>query len=116
MVCILGYFVFREDPALAISNTRLYICSETLEVFENRVREGETIPVQSPHSGKATGYPVEKCFWTAEGKAKAEPTYVLMNEYVEKEGPTICPDCGRRVNFYNRRPPAELMREAESAE
>ena len=111
-VGVLGYFMFREDPVLAASRKQVYMCSETGKTFEYTLVEDELFPVESPYSGKRTGYPTEKCFWTADGKAKLEPTYVIMNELIGQEGPTICPDCGRRVLFHNPSPPAELMREA----
>ena len=47
-------------------------------------------------------------------KAKLEPTYVLLNKYIGKPGPTICPDCGREVKGHNPLPPPELMEEARA--
>lgn len=111
---VLGYFLFREDPAVAAGRTRTYICSESVKTFEYRLEEGVKYPVESPHSGKRTGYPAERCYWTAEGGAKREPTYVLMNEFIGKDGPTICPDCGRRVVFRNARPPKVKWAELEA--
>ena len=61
-------------------------------------------PVKSPHSGKETGYEPERCYWTADGKPKPEPTYVLLNAAVGKPGPTFCQDCKRLVVGLN--PPA----------
>jgi hypothetical protein len=78
-------------------NLVTYICSETGKSFTHRVEVGESIPIQSPYSGKETGYPAEPCFWTTDGHTKTEPTWVLLNEAVHKPGPTFCPDCGRLV-------------------
>ena len=107
----LGYFLFRPDPMVTESNTRTFICAETGKSYEYRLQEGDRYPVESPHSGKKTGYPAERCYWTAEGKAKREPTYVLLNEFAGKDGPTTCPDCGRRVYRHNARPPEEKWAE-----
>lgn len=94
------------------SAKRVIICSETLKVYNYTIKPGESAPYPSPYSKKNTGYAAERCYWTKDGKAKLEPTYVLLNEYVGKEGPTICPDCGREVRFHNPEPPPELMMEA----
>jgi hypothetical protein len=45
------------------------------------------------------------CFWTADGRPKAEPTPVLLNVLVGKPAPTFCPDCARLV--VGRNPGAE---------
>jgi len=90
---------------------------DTGEVFENyAVEEGSTQPWKNPKTGKNTLYTVEACFWTKDGKAKLEPTFVLLNEYIGKPGPTKCPDCGRTVVPHNPIPPAELMAEAAKRE
>ncbi len=81
-----------------------YICTETGKSFRHRNEIGETIPILSPFSGKNTGIPAEACYWTADGVAKADPTWVLLNEAVGKSGPTFCPDCGRLVVGHNPRP------------
>jgi hypothetical protein len=92
---------------------RIMICSETLQSFSYEAGPDETAPFPSPHSGQMTGWPAEKCYWTKDGKAKLEPTYVLLNEYIGKSGPTLCPDCGRRVVRHNPKPPDELLLEAQ---
>jgi hypothetical protein len=86
------------------SNDRMFICAETGKAFEYTIKRGDMFPVMSPHSGKKTGYEAEKCFWTADGKSKKEPTFVLLNEHVNKPGPTFCPDCGRHVVRFNPPP------------
>ena len=35
---------------------------------------------------------------------KPEPTWVLVNEFVGRPGPTFCPDCGRLVVGHNPAP------------
>jgi hypothetical protein len=80
-----------------MSGSRTFICTKTGKSFTTDLREGWTVPVPSPHSGENTGVPAEQCVWTKEGTIKTDPTYVLLNEYVGKSGPTFCPDCGRLV-------------------
>lgn len=94
------------------TSKRNYIDAATGKTFSYQLKPGESYPVVPPGGAEATGWPAEKCFWTPDGKAKAEPTLVLLNSYIGKEGPTICPDCGREVRPHNPLPPAELMEEA----
>lgn len=111
---IMSLTLFGGGPSLA-EMTRYTACidAETGEAFPKyEVPTGEFKPYTNPKTGKKTIWPAESCNWTKDGKAKIEPTYVLMNEFVGKEGPTICPDCGRRVVFRNPPPPTELMDEA----
>lgn len=99
-----------------VSRHRTLIDAETGEVvFGYHVQDGTLYPWVNPKSGKATLYPPESCFWTRDGKAKAEPTYVLLNEMAGKTGPTICPDCGRTVVARNPKPPMDMMIEAFKA-
>jgi hypothetical protein len=83
------------------------MCSETGMTFEYTVHEGDQWPVLSPFSKKKTGYPAECCYWTKDGKRKATPTYVILNEDIGKPGDTFCPDCGRLVIGHNPPPPPE---------
>ena len=92
---------FGESDAAALSSDRVFICSETRKPFNHTLKEGETIPVYSPHSGKNTGYQAELCYWTKDGKPKEKPTPVLLEESLGKPGPTFCPDCGRLVIGHN---------------
>lgn len=91
------------------------ICAVTLKHFQHERESGETFPYYSPYTKDQTAYPAETCYWTKDGKAKLEPTYVLLNEYIKKQGPTLCPDCGRLVEPHNPPPPAELMAAAQKA-
>ncbi len=118
---LLGFVVVRgireraNDPGVA-SRIRAVIDAETGEVLpEFRIRDGTSIPWRNPKTGRDTLYPATECFWTADGKAKLEPTYVLLNEYVGKPGPTYCPECGRVVVPHNPLPPAHLLIEAAQA-
>lgn len=81
-----------------------FYCIEAKKPFEYSLLEGDKWPVISPFTGKATGYPAERCYWTKDGKRKAEPTYVLLNETLGKSGDTICPECGRLVVGHNPAP------------
>ena len=92
------------NDAAAASRERLFICGETGEPFAHEVEHGESIPVRSPHSGKDTGFPAERCYWTADGTIKDEPTAVLLNEYAGTSGATFCRDCNRLVVGHNPRP------------
>jgi len=82
----------------------MYVDSETGQAFPHKNVVGESVPILSPYSGKNTGYPGVACYWTASGQIKDEPTWVLMNSYIGKRGPTFCPDCGRLVNPIAPRP------------
>lgn len=114
-VGMLVYQFTGYDPG-ADSRTRTMIDAATGEVFlEYRVSDGTRAPYKHPKTGEHTLYPAESCFWTRDGKAKLEPTYVLVNEYVGKSGPTLCPDCGRKVVPRNPMPPAELIIAASKA-
>lgn len=98
--------VFGQTEADYLTTNRIFVCSETGKGFPYEVQVGDTIPVDSPHSGKKTGYPAELCYWTKDGGTKPEATAVLMNGAVGKPGQTFCPDCGRLVVLYNPRPVA----------
>ncbi len=93
-----------------------YMCSETMKTFERKPQMNETIPVLSPYTNSKTGYPAEKCFWTRDGKRKAEPTFLLLNEHRGKKGPTICPDCGKIVYPHNPTPPPDTPLTSQPAE
>jgi hypothetical protein len=87
------------DPSQAAARTsdRIFICAETGKAFNYTIKLGDKPPVKSPYSGKNTGYEAERCYWTADGKPKADPTPVLLKSAIGQEGPTFCPDCGRLV-------------------
>src|SRR5437868_4033586 len=90
------WFTMKASVALtdaaSDSRHRLFICSETGRSFEQTLEAGMSIPIHSPHSGRNTGYPAERCFWTKDGTARKTATAVLLNELVGKKGPTFCPD------------------------
>ncbi len=71
--------------------------------FKAHLASGMSIPIDAP-SGPKKGYPPELCYWTADGHAKSEPTYVVLNTLLGKDEPTFCPDCHRLVVGHN--PPA----------
>ncbi|RIK65477.1 MAG: hypothetical protein DCC65_12400 [Planctomycetota bacterium] len=81
-----------------------FYCVEARKPFDYDIKEGEKWPIVSPYTGKATGYPAEKCYWTKDGKRTEEPTYVVLNETLGKSGDTICPVCGRLVIGHNPMP------------
>lgn len=105
------YDTFTTAPAVAPAEQETdFICAKTLQHFRHRRQPGERYPVFSPASKEYTGYPAEKCYWTRDGSVKLEPSYVLLNEYIGKKGPTICPDCGRLVEPHNPMPPGERFK------
>lgn len=102
----------RNSPTAA-ANLVTVKDSETGQLLDDySIAKGENLPYLNPKTGKRTLYPVEACYWTKDGKAKFPPTYVILNERMGKPGPTICPDCGRRVVIYNPTPPNNLMQAA----
>lgn len=113
---VLRSTVFGPPTASDVSHSRTVMDSETSEVIDSfPIKEGTLYPWVNPKSGKATLYPPEMCYWTKDGKAKADPTFVLLNEFTGKQGKTICPDCGREVVGHNPKPPMNLMIEAYKA-
>ena len=72
--------------------------------FQVEMKAGMIFPIKAPGGGD--GYPAETCYWTADGKIKDQPTYVLLNQWIHKAGPTFCPDCGRLVVPHNPDPVA----------
>ncbi len=121
-VALLGFVVLRHtvfaEPSLEkLSRIRAAVDSATGEAFPSvEVEDGTAWPWVNPKTGQRTLYPAEFCHWTKDGKAKFEPTYVLLNEIVGKPGKTICPDCGRVVVAHNPLPPNELLIEAAKSE
>ena len=92
---------FGRSEAASIASDRTYICAETGKPFDHKLVRGERPPVESPYSGKLTGYPAELCYWTADGHVAGKPTPVLLNQYVGLQGPTFCKVCGRLVVGHN---------------
>jgi hypothetical protein len=96
------------NAAEASTRDRVMIDAKTGDVFENySIRDGTQMPYENPKTGERSLYPAEACYWTADGKAKADATYVLLNGYKGVDGPTTCPDCNRRVVPHNPPPPPE---------
>jgi hypothetical protein len=94
----------------AESRRRAAIDSLTGEVFTGfAIRDGDSQPWKHPRTGRRTVYRAEACYWTRSGGVRTRPTYVLLNALVGKDGPTICPDCGRIVVAHNPTPPLEMM-------
>lgn len=89
--------------------------AESGEVFLQFPLEGTGFPQANPKTGKATLYPAEACYWTKDGRAKLEPTYVVLRTWFGDRNPTKCPDCGRVVTKSNRMPPDALMQQAWDA-
>ncbi len=106
-LALLAYFVVplvaRSGSEAAAANERIFVDAafDPPRPFKVKLQAGMQIPVLSPLSQKQTGYPAELCYWTKDGKPKSDPTAVLLNETIGKDGPTFCPDCGRLVVPHN---------------
>ncbi len=93
------------ETAASASEVRAVIDSETGELIEKfRLPDGKSFPYVNPKTGRNTLYLAEPCFWAKDGTIKDHPTWVLLNEFAGKTGPTICPDCGRPVRSHNPYP------------
>jgi hypothetical protein len=84
--------------------TRWFVDAETKQPFRQKLEMGMQVPVKSPFTKKAVGYPAELCYWTKDGKPRKDPTPVLLNADIGVDGPTFCPDCGRLVVGHNPAP------------
>lgn len=111
-VVIIWYNLAGGSPA-RYANERVFVCAETGKAFEHTLQAGETQPIYSPYTKQNTGWIAEPCYWTKDGRAKKEPTWVIERRRMGLEGKTYCPDCGREVVGHNPRPPMELMDAAE---
>ncbi|NUQ52131.1 MAG: hypothetical protein HUU19_05470 [Phycisphaerales bacterium] len=115
-IVVLRATLLAPPDAGDLSRRRTVIDTKTGEIIRDFViPEDSTMPWTNPKTGEKTLIQGEACYWTKDGKAKLEPTYVLLNEMTGKPGPTICPDCGRTVVAHNPLPPADLLREAKKA-
>ncbi|MEO1008221.1 MAG: hypothetical protein AAFX79_06620 [Planctomycetota bacterium] len=96
------------------SRQRTLIDRDTGAVFVDfRIPDGATFPMRNPETGRDTLVPAEPCYWTPEGGATLDPTWV----YVPFGTASVeCPDCGRPVRGRNPQPPLELMLEAADRE
>ncbi|MBS0191346.1 MAG: hypothetical protein U0573_09790 [Phycisphaerales bacterium] len=116
-LAVLGYVAFssissyRNDPR-RLARFSVVKDSETGEVIKEFPLPDEGYPAVNPKTGKRTIYPAEACYWTKEGKAKLDPTYVILNAWFGKKDVTRCPDCGRTVTKSNPMPPDALMQKA----
>ncbi len=90
---------FGQSDAEALSSNRIFIDSVTGATFDHEVSLGDKMTITSPAGNP--GYPAEFCFWNADGSIRTKPFPVLVNAYVNKPGPTFCPDCGRLVIPHN---------------
>jgi hypothetical protein len=104
--------VFGRNAAERMAGDRVYICEDGKTTFTHTISPGE--PAYPVKYNGMNGYPAEVCWWTADGKVATQPTYVLLNNLVGKEGPTFCPVCHRLVVGHNpvpqpgsRPPPTE---------
>lgn len=104
---VLLWSLFGGGPTAAdISRGRTFIDAESGKTFQATVDVGMSMPLKSPFTGKNTGVEPELCYWTADGKPKTTPDYVLLNRAAipPKPGPTFCPICHRLVVGRNPSP------------
>ncbi|CAN5810748.1 hypothetical protein BH11PLA1_BH11PLA1_21260 [soil metagenome] len=107
--------VFAGEDVQALTRKRVMIDSEDHALFTDyTINIGDVRPFTNPKTGKHTLYPAEHCYWTREGGARYPGTPILLNEYLGRTEPTICPDCGRRVVFNNPTPKMEDMQKART--
>lgn len=112
-VIIIQLFLRGADAA-DFANTIVCVDAETGKVVEGVTPpEGKMMPWQA--KGYKALYRSEACYYMRDGKVKSKPTYVLVNELIGKNEPTICPDCGRKVVLRNPAPRIELIEEARAA-
>jgi len=106
---------FGTTEAEDFTNNRWFIDADTGKPFRHELKPGMTVPIAAP-SGKNTGYPAERCYWTKDGHVKQEPTLVLLNSYKGSKDPTFCPDCGRLVVGHNPAPVGQMKPPPTQAE
>lgn len=104
--------------AADIAANRAFIDIETGDVFEHTISMGESYPVESPFTKRATGYRAEACYWTKDENGqwaiKDKPTLLLVKKEVDPTTTekTYCPDCGREVVRHNPVPTPEAVARA----
>lgn len=109
---LLSWRAVRSGPNTRIASDRAFMCAKCGKVFEHTIKVGEIEPIECESCGEKAAWIPEQCYWTKDGKAKREPTYVILKQHMGIDEKTFCPDCGREVVGHNRRPPKKLMDEA----
>ena len=102
LLAIVAWRSFRTEETPA--DHRMLMDAETGELFKIKAVDLKPYPMPHPKSGENTLYRTEVCYWGEECR-KAGGTHVIMNELLDKEGPTYCPVCGHIMRFHNPRPP-----------
>ena len=91
------------NHAAAVANTRTLMDAETGDLVEVHVEEGfGPFPALNHKTGRRTLYPTEVCY--SKTCAARGGTHVILNSYLGKDGPTLCPVCGAEVRFHNPGP------------
>lgn len=109
-VGVMLWLVLSGDGMSAIAadtSARVFI-DEDGNTERRAIEIGQTNDFKGP-TGKPM-FPAEVCYWTKDGKPKTDPTFVLLNEYINKPGPTFCPDCDRLVRGLNPAPDPKNLR------
>lgn len=95
-----GYAIFSglgEPDFVANANMRVLMDSETGEQFEIEISpDTEPYPHVNPKTGTTTLFPTEVCYARGCGSFP-KGTRVILNVWLDKKGPTYCPNCGALV-------------------
>ncbi len=98
-----GYRIFGAVNSGGADWPRIRVMDpETRDLRWQDVRPGATMPYVNPRTGERSMYVVEYCFANECGPAGGTPA--VLNNYLDKEGPTICTKCGATVTAHNPRP------------
>ena len=107
LVAVCGYYAWSSvgnDPVVRSANARVLMCAETGELFSIELTPDlPPYPHENPKTQRKTVYPTEVCYWNECGSKGG--TRVILNSWLDKEGPTYCPVCGHVVRPHNRAPP-----------
>ena len=100
---------FGRDEVVKSANAVTLMCSETGKLFEVELTlDTPPYPHENPKTGRMTLYPTEVC-WRGEC-AERGGTRVILNTWLDIEGPTRCPVCNSIVRAHNpgrEKPPDE---------
>ena len=100
---------FGRDEVVKSANAVTLMCSETGKLFDVELTPDlAPYPHENPKTGRMTLYPTEVC-WRGEC-AKRGGTRVILNTWLDIEGPTRCPVCNSIVRAHNpgpEKPPEE---------
>ncbi len=101
MLALLAGMAWRNfGPQEIPANTRVFMDSETGELFKIPTKDIKPYPMTNPKTEKQTLHPTEICYWGEECR-KHGGTRVILNRELGKPEPTLCPVCGHVVRSHN---------------